>query len=152
MKINIKNLIKSILIPVLGGMVIGFLIKGNIDYNNLNKPFLSPPSLVFPIVWFILYILMGISSYLILQINYKSKSLLIYRLQLVVNLLWSILFFTLKLRLLSLIWLFMLIILVIKMIKEFYELNKISALIQIPYLIWLTFAFYLNAGIYFLNK
>ena len=148
-----KIYLKSILIPVLIGGFIGIIISGSMDYNLLEKPFLSPPSILFPIVWTILYILMGV-SYGILD----SKSLVdseinfIYYLQLLVNALWPIFFFTLKWRLFSFIWILLLILLVIYMIIKFYNKDKTSGLLQIPYILWLLFASYLNLFTYLLNR
>ena len=144
---------KSILIPVIIGGVVGLIISKTIDYNQLIKPEFAPPSIVFPIVWTILYILMGI-SYGIL----KSKDLVdekirrIYYLQLFVNAMWSIIFFTFKLRLTAFIWILILDVLVIIMIYRFYNKNKVSGLLQIPYLIWILFATYLNLSVYLLNR
>ena len=148
-----KIFIKSILIPVIVGGVVGIIISNSIDYNILQKPLLSPPSILFPIVWTILYILMGI-SYGILEIKklIDKKINTIYYIQLAVNALWSILFFTLKWRLFSFFWIILLIILVIRMTNKFYKKNKVSGLLQIPYIIWLLFAAYLNLGVYILNK
>ncbi len=144
---------KSILIPVIIGGIVGLIISGSIDYNSLQKPFLALPSIVFPIAWTILYILMGI-SYGILEdkslIDSKTKT--IYYLQLFVNALWSIIFFTLKLRLFAFIWIILLDILVIVMIINFYKKNKLSGLLQLPYLLWALFASYLNLSIYLLNN
>ncbi len=144
---------KAILIPVIIGGIVGLIISGSIDYNSLQKPFLAPQSIVFPIVWTILYILMVI-SYGILEdkslIDSKTKT--IYYLQLFVNALWPIIFFTLKLRLFAFIWIILLGILVIVMIINFYKKNKLSGLLQIPYLLWVLFASYLNLSIYLLNK
>lgn len=144
---------KSILIPVIVGGIVGLIISGSIDYNTLQKPFLSPPSILFPIVWTILYILMGI-SYGILQSNQlvDKKINTIYYLQLAVNALWSIFFFTLKWRLFAFLWIILLDVLVIVMIKKFYDKNKTAGLLQIPYIIWTLFATYLNLGVYLLNK
>lgn len=150
---KIKIYAKSILIPVLIGGIVGLIIPSAIDYNSLQKPFLAPPSIVFPIVWTILYILMGI-SYGIL----KSKSLtdkkidLIYYIQLAVNAAWSIIFFLLKWRLFAFIWILLLDILVILMIIKFYKKDKTAGLLQIPYILWTLFASYLNLAIYILNK
>lgn len=150
---NFKIFAKSILTPVILGGIVGLLISGSIDYNNLVKPPLSPPAIAFPIVWTLLYILMGV-SYGIL----KSKSLVdsnirqIYYTQLFINLFWSILFFTLKLRLFSFFWILLLDFLVIIMISRFYRKNNLSGLIQIPYLLWIIFATYLNLSTYLLNK
>lgn len=150
---KIKNYIKSILIPVIVGGIVGVIISSSIDYNSLQKPALAPPSLTFPIAWTILYILMGI-SYGIL----KNKGLtnikidFIYYTQLLVNALWPIFFFLLKWRLFAFIWIIMLAILIIIMIIKFYNKNKLAGLLQIPYLLWVLFASYLNIAIYLLNK
>ena len=150
---KVKIYIKSILIPVIVGGIVGIIISSSIDYNSLTKPFLAPPSIVFPIVWSILYIIMGI-SYEILESNEQidGKINLIYYIQLGVNALWSIFFFLLKWRLFSFIWILLLAVLVIVMIIKFYQKNKVAGLIQIPYLLWVLFASYLNIAIYILNK
>lgn len=150
---KIKIYVKSILIPVIIGGLVGLIISGAIDYNTLQKTFLSPPSILFPIMWTILYILMGV-SYGILEsksLN-DSKSKIIYYSQLFVNAMWSIFFFLLKWRLFSFIWILLLDVLVIVMILNFYKKNKISGLLQIPYLLWIIFASYLNLSIYLLNR
>ena len=145
--------VKSILIPVIVGAVVGFITSDFIDYNSLQKPPLAPPGSVFPIVWTILYILMGV-SYGILKTNKltDSKIDLIYYVQLAVNALWSIIFFIFKWRLFAFIWIILLAILVSIMIIEFYKKNKVAGLLQIPYIIWVLFASYLNFGYYILNK
>lgn len=150
---KIKIYIKSIAIPVIVGGIVGLIISSSIDYNTLQKPFLAPTSIVFPIAWTILYILMGI-SYGILESNQLTdrKIDLIYYIQLGVNALWSIFFFLLKWRLFSFIWIILLAILIIIMIIKFYNKNKIAGLLQIPYLLWVLFASYLNISIYILNK
>ena len=150
---NLKVYIKSILVPVIIGGIVGLIISGSIDYNSLEKPFLSPPSIVFPIVWTILYILMG-ASYGIL----KSKNLVddeisaIYYLQLFVNALWPIAFFVLKWRFFAFLWIIFLIVLVIYMVIKFYQKNKLAGLLQMPYLIWTLFGAYLNLFVYLLNR
>ena len=148
-----KIYVKSILIPVFIGGIVGLIISGSIDYNSLQKPFLAPPSILCPIVWTILYILMGV-SYGILESKslIEPKTKFIYYLQLFVNATWSIIFFTLKWRLFAFIWIILLDLLVIIMIIEFYKKNKIAGLIQIPYLLWVLFASYLNLAVYLLNK
>ena len=145
----IKRIIYSIL-PIVGGALVGLIISGYMNYGELVKPPLSPPSYIFPIVWTILYILMGISAYIVC-LNNNDKVPLIYYVQLGVNALWSIIFFVFKLRFLAFIWIILLIILVIKMIKEFKDINKIAAYLQILYLLWIIFAAYLNLEIYILN-
>lgn len=144
---------KSILIPLLIGTIVGFITNNYIDYNNLIQPSFAPPAILFPIVWTILYTLMGV-SYGILKSNSLTddKINLIYYLQLFVNALWSFFFFVFKWRLFSFFWILLLIVLVIIMIKEFYEKNKVSGLLQIPYLLWITFASFLNLSVYLLNR
>lgn len=154
MKLQIRSgLIISILIPLAVG-ALSALISGNMSmYSSLNKPGLSPPSFIFPIVWTILYILMGISSYII----YVSGSpgtktaLYIYALQLFFNFCWSIIFFGFSQYLFAFVWLIALIILIVIMIKKFYSIEPIAAYLQIPYLIWCIFAAYLNLSIYLMN-
>ena len=148
-----KTYFKAILIPVLVGGIVGFLISGSIDYNSLEKPFLSPPSITFPIVWTILYILMGI-SYAILESNslVNSKINSIYYLQLFFNALWPIAFFLLKWRLFAFIWIIILAVLIIIMIARFYEKQKTAAWLQVPYLLWTLFATYLNFGVFLPNR
>ena len=150
---KVKIYSKSILIPVGIGLIIGAITSSSIEYNTLIKPVFAPPSILFPIVWTILYVLMGV-SYGILE----SKSLVnleinfIYYFQLFVNFMWSIIFFTFEWRLFAFIWLLILILLIIMMIIKFYNKYKVAGLIQIPYLLWAIFASYLNLSIYLLNR
>ena len=146
---NKFKLFIDILIPVAIGGIVGFIINPYIDYNSLVQPPLSPPSIVFPIVWTILYVLMGISYYLLKNPGKKEK--IFYFVQLGVNALWSVFFFIGKFYLFSFIWIILLDVLVIFMIGIFYQNSKISGYLQIPYLIWILFATYLNLGIYVLN-
>lgn len=151
MKINYKKLILTVIITILIGSFFSFFTSTNI-YDEITKPFLSPPGIVFPIMWFILYTLMGISFYIILESKRDIEiPVIIYFVQLLFNSLWTLLFFGLKSFLISSIWIFILIILVIIMIISFYRINKKAGLIQIPYLLWLCFALYLNFSIYLLN-
>ena len=123
------------------------------SYTALNKPAFSPPGYIFPIVWTILYILMGISSYIVYSSNSpnKAKALLIYGIQLFFNFCWSILFFGFNLYLLAFIWLIALIFIIIIMIREFYAVTPLAAYLQIPYLIWCIFAAYLNLFLFIMN-
>ena len=144
---------KYILFPLILGALVGFIISSSMDYSDLSKPFLSPPGFIFPIVWSILYILMGISYGLLVKKDLNTSEVQnIYYLQLLVNLIWPILFFTFNLRLFSFLWILLLDFLIIIMIIQFYKKNKISAILQLPYLFWSLFASYLNLGIYILNK
>ena len=145
--------IKSILLPVLIGALVGLITSGSMDYNMLQKPPIAPPGAVFPIVWTILYVLMGI-SYGILKTNNQTdeETDWIYYIQLAINALWSIIFFTFKWRLFAFVWIILLAVAVIAMIRKFYNKNKIAGLLQIPYILWVVFAAYLNFGFYILNR
>ena len=142
---NKKVWIKSILIPVILGGIVGLIIMPFMDYNTLQKPPLSPPGFLFGIVWTILYILMGVSYGLLDTRELTDEKVKrIYYVQLAVNLIWPILFFVFKARLLSSIWIILLLILIITMIITFYKKHRLTAYLQIPYLIWTVFATYLN--------
>ncbi len=151
MKIDYKKLILNILVPLGLGALVGFLSGSSDGYKDIVQPSFAPPGWLFPVVWSILYILMGVSNYLVKQEQNTNYSLNIYKYQLVVNLLWSFFFFTFKWFLFSFLWIILLIILVAKMIKEFLSINKTSGYLQIPYLLWIIFAGILNFAIYLLN-
>lgn len=148
-----EQLIIAILIPIFIGVLSAFF-SGNMSiFSTINKPSLTPPGFIFPIVWIILYALMGISSYLIYESDSpdKLRALKIYSLQLFFNFFWSIFFFRFNMYLFSFIWLLAMIALIIMMIYEFYKINMLAAYLQIPYLIWCLFAAYLNLMIFKLN-
>lgn len=145
---NFKKLIIYILIPLIVGGIVALITMPFMDYNSLKQPPLAPPGFLFPIVWTILYILMGVSTYLVSK---KETVPMIYYVQLGVNALWSIIFFVFKLRLFAFAWIILLVILVVKMIIEFYKIDKVASYLQIPYLLWILFVGYLNLGIYLLN-
>lgn len=134
--INYKKLAIFIVIPlVLGGIVGLITIRGTSSYNG------PVPRWLFPIVWSVLYILMGISSYIISD----NKNLLnIYKINLIVNLLWPIIFFLFKLKVLAFFWILILILIVGYMIYKFYQENKLSSYLLTPYILWLVFASVLN--------
>lgn len=150
---KISVYIKAILLPVLVGGLVGIITSSYIDYENLIQPSFAPPSSLFPIVWTVLYILMGISYGILKSNNLTNENTdKIYYYQLIVNALWSIFFFIFKWRLFSFFWIILLIVLVVLMIREFYKQNKLAGLLQIPYLLWLIFAAILNLSVYFLNR
>lgn len=153
MKVDIKKLLFYIIITVLIGSIPSFFIKIGDIYKQLNKPPLSPPGFLFPVVWTILFILMGISIYRIMmsKSDKKSEARLIYFIQLILNALWTPIFFGFNQYFLGFLWVLMLIILVVSMILIFYKIDKISSYLNIPYLIWLLFACYLSFGVYVLN-
>ena len=159
---EIRNFLISILIPILVGYcssTISNLIAG-IDvstyYSQLIKPGFSPPSFIFPIVWVILYTLMGVSSYKIMKKGYElykvRDAMFYYWLQLFLNFIWSILFFGLDLRFTALVVIIILIIIVSIMVYKFSKLNKFSAYINTPYIVWLLYALFLNYFIWVINK
>ncbi len=145
--------IKSILIPVVLGGTVGIIISNFMDYDIINKPLLSPPAIVFPIIWTILYVLMGI-SYGILKTNNLADEKVnsVYFTQLLTNITWPIVFFAFKWRFIAIIWILVLLSLIIYMTIIFYKKNKLAGLLQIPYIIWTIFATYLTIGVYVLNK
>ena len=150
-----KEKIISLLIPLIIGLISGLLSMNGIkEFATLSKPILSPPGFIFPIVWTILYVLMGISSYLIYnEQDYQSSCCLkIYGINLFMNFMWSLIFFGLKLRLFAFIWIIILDLVIAYMIYCFYKVNKKAAYLQIPYLIWCLFATYLNLAIYLMNR
>lgn len=157
MKIDKLSLFTSIALPLLVGGIAGFLTRNSMeDFAMLNQPPLSPPGWLFPIVWTILYTLMGISAYIIKHSDTddaaKRNSLRIYYLQLFINFLWPIFFFRAEWYFFSLLWLILLWILIGIMITLFNSISKTAAYLNIPYFIWVTFATYLNAGIWLLNR
>ncbi len=152
--VNWKKLFISIVISLGVGVVAGLLTQSSVaDYAILDKPAFSPPAWLFPLVWGILYVLMGISSYIIYNsgcIN-RSNALKIYGVQLFVNFFWPLIFFNMKLFFLAFAWILLLWVLVILMIVRFFGCNKIAAYLQIPYLLWVTFATVLNYAVAMMN-
>ena len=138
-------------LPVILGGLVGFIISGSIDYNELIQPPLAPPSWLFPVMWTIIYLLMGLSYYLFKQDNDNDCISKLYYIQLGVNLLWSIIFFLFKLRLLACVWIILLDVLVGLMIYWFYNIKRVSGYLNILYMGWILFATYLTIGIYILN-
>ena len=138
-----------IILLITFGIALLPMIFINFDTDSLVKPLLFPPKILFPIVWTILYFLMSISLYL--SSKYNKNLYKAYGIQLILNSLWSPLFFMFKTYLFSTIELLILIIFVAIMIKEMKLENKLSAYLQILYFIWLLFALYLNVSIYILN-
>lgn len=142
----------SIFIPLVLGSIVGFLLKDSFSfYKSLNKPFFAPPNWIFPIVWSILYLLMGISYYLVRNKNDDDVYKHIYNWQLFFNLLWPIIFFIFEQLLLSSIWIVCLDVLIIVMILLFNKVDKKAGYLQLPYLLWTIFATILNISIFILN-
>lgn len=170
-KRNTKAIVISILIPLGVGVTAGWLsMEGMMSFTDKNQPPLSPPAWIFPIAWTVLYSLMGISSYLIYRNSRRDKggenpvknkkeikntkenrdskkALTIYGYQLLVNFLWPCFFFNFQWYFFSFLWLVFLWVLVAYMILEFGKISSIAAVLNVPYLLWLSFAAYLNLGI-----
>lgn len=139
------------------GALSGFLSRNGMELytQTIAKPPLSPPSLVFPIVWAILYGLMGFGAARIRQTppsaeQYRAINLFIA--QLIINFFWSLIFFNAQAFGLAFFWLLLLWVLVLLMILAFRKVDPPAAWLQLPYLIWLTFAAYLNLGVWILNR
>ncbi len=153
--INKKQLAVSTAIPIIvGGLASLINFNGFKEFEAVNKPAFTPPMAVFPIVWTVLYILMGFSSYLIYKSDSENKksTLTVYAAQLIVNFAWTCVFFGMQNYKAALLIVLFLIFIVAAMIFLFYKISKKSAYIQIPYLIWLCFASYLNYMVYIMNK
>ena len=155
---KIISYIIAILIPLAVGGLSAFLSKENMDlYGIINQPPLAPPAWLFPVAWTILYILMGISSAIIYNQHGENPeaaadALRTYAFQLIVNFFWSIIFFNMRAYLFAFVWLVILWLLIISMIRKFYKISPAAAYLQIPYLLWVTFAGYLNLMIFLLNR
>lgn len=139
--------------PIILGVIVSIFIDSSSTYNVINKPILSPPGIVFPIVWSIIYLLIGISYYLFKK-NYiydDRQVSIVYYISLFINITWSIVFFTFKAYFISIIWIIILDILVYYLISLYKEKYNLSYKLNIPYLIWILFATYLTIGVYLLN-
>lgn len=151
-----KPIILSILVAEAVGALSGFLTREGMKLftDAVAQPPLSPPPLLFPIVWTILYALMGYGSariWLSTPSPDRSRALNLYAIQLVVNFFWSLIFFNAQAFGFAFFWLLLLWVLVLLMILAFDKVDPLSAKLQVPYLIWLTFAAYLNLGVWYLN-
>lgn len=156
MKMNWKKLLICLAIPLAVGGLAALLSGGMSDYGVMAKPPLSPPGWVFPVVWSILYLLMGYASYRVLESGATQeeikKALTLYGLQLSANFIWPLLFFGGGWLLLSFFWLILLWVLIFLTIRAFSSIDETAGNLLIPYILWVTFAAYLNFGIYLLNS
>lgn len=156
MKIKWTELLTCLLIPLSVGAVSGIISGSGIDnFNSMVKPPLSPPAWLFPIVWTLLFILMGVASYLVLTSGEERtdvvRALVFYGVQLFFNFFWSIIFFNLEWYLAAFVWLVILWLLILITAVLFYRISKPAGYLMLPYLVWVTFAGYLNFAIYLLN-
>ena len=155
MKPNVKKLLLCLAIPLAVGGLASLLSGGMSDYKTLNQPPLSPPGWVFPIVWSILYLIMGYASYRVASADAQPqqirKTLTFYGLQLFFNFLWPIVFFGFDAYLAAFAVLVVLWILVVITMWSFDKVDELAGTLLLPYLLWITFAGYLNLGVYLLN-
>ena len=154
LKFQWKKLVVCLLLPLAVGGLVAFLTRNSMDlFAMVKKPPLSPPGWLFPVVWTILYLLMGFASYLVLVAEKPGRTAWkFYLAQLAFNFVWPILFFHLQMYLLSFVWLLLLWILILVTILWFTRFSRLAGYLLIPYLLWVTFAGYLNLGIYILNQ
>ena len=155
MKVDWKKLIFNLALPLGVGGLASLVSGGMSQYGELNQPPLSPPGWLFPIVWTVLYLLMGYAAYLVMTSGkdpaQTRKALLPYWLQLAANFIWPLLFFRWELYLTALLWLVVLWVLIFLTIRSFSKINERAGDLLIPYILWVTFAAYLNLGVYLLN-
>ncbi len=160
MNTRTKNLIFNIALPIGVGALSGLLTMGGMkEFASMNQPPLSPPGWVFPVVWTILYVLMGFATYLVWQSDVRmtesfmtrESALQVYGVQLVVNFFWSIIFFGFSQYFFAFLWILLLLALIILNIVFYAKIRPLAGWLLVPYLLWVTFATYLNLGVFLLN-
>ena len=157
-KRKLLTFVVAIALPLIIGGFSAFLTKDNMSmYEEVVSPPLSPPAFLFPVVWTILYVLMGVSSAFIWLNRVENKDvadrgLLIYAVSLFFNFVWSLIFFNFKAYLFAFIWLAVMLILIILTVINYKKIVPLAAYLQIPYVLWTSFAGYLTLGVYFLNR
>ena len=158
LNVKIIPLILNILIPLLGGFIVSYINRNAMSVYNttVKKPFFTPPSIVFIIVWTVLYILMGIAAYRIYIKNRDNNddngAYFFYLVQLILNFMWSFIFFTFRLYGLSFIWIIILFIFVVITFIKFIKIDKIAGFLLVPYMLWLVFAGILNFFVWVFNE
>ena len=155
---KVRTYIIAIAISLGVGTLSALLTRGSMDiYGEIETPPLAPPGFLFPIVWAVLYVLMGISSALIWQRREENptvakRGLRFYGISLVFNFLWSIIFFNYQSYLAALVWLAALLYFIVRTVIEYKKISPVAAYLEIPYAVWVLFAGYLNFGIFWLNR
>lgn len=157
MKLKPKKLALCLAIPlVVGGVAALLSMSGMSEFAKINKPALTPPGWVFPVVWTALYLMMGLASYLVSESRCArddvNAALTVYACQLTVNFFWPMLFFHFKLYLFAFFWLVALWLMVLGTFAIFRKIDRKAGNLILPYLLWVTFAGYLNFGVYLLNR
>lgn len=150
-QINLVALVYYMLMPIALSFIISMLIPDYTDYYNSLQKIVEVPSIVFPIVWTILYLCIGLAAYFVDRKGNKGKALDFYYAQLFFNLSWPIIFFGFKLITLGFIWILIILVLAVITMCKFYKINKVSGYLFIPYILWLIFAMILNLSILILN-
>lgn len=151
---KIKLFLFNMALSLGGGALVSLFIPNSAStYANLNLPVFAPAGYIFPIVWSILYVLIGVSGYLIMVSDHpnKGKAIKLYLVQLFVNFLWPLFFFSLQAYLFSFFWIILLWLLVFYLIFNFYDIDETASYLLVPYLLWITFASILNICIYYMN-
>jgi len=153
---NLPKLAISIIIPLAVGFISSFFTRDSIPtwYNTLVKPALSPPNWIFFPVWTLLYVMMGVSLYLVWRKGFNNKTktaIYIFSAQLLLNFLWTFLFFGLKSMLPAFVEIVVLWVMILITIVRFYRISKEAAYLLIPYIIWVSFASYLNLATFLVN-
>lgn len=149
-KIDFKKLVVSFSIIAILVLISMIFTKGTMDfYKEIIKPDIAPPAILFPIVWTVLYTIIAITLYRFIDDKGVRNLILV---NLFINIIWPILFFRFKLILFSIFWLILIIISLILLLLKIYKKDKVYAYLNLPYLLWLFFALYLNLMIYMLNK
>ena len=156
MSVKIKALLVNLAIPLAVGGASALLTHESMEfYETVDKPAFAPPGTVFPIVWTILFLLMGVSAYLVwtqYRAPLRRRALWVYAIQLAVNFVWPLLFFRARAFLAAFVWLLALLVLIAVMIGLFCRIRRAAGLLQIPYLLWSIFAAALNLGVWLLNR
>ena len=156
LKINIKKLLVCLAVPLAVGGLSALISGGGMEaFESMNQPPLSPPGWLFPVVWSILYLLMGYAWYRVSESGAEKSEIasarMAYTVQLVLNFFWSIWFFNLGLYWFSFVWLIALWAAILITLIRFWRVDTVAGYLLIPYLVWVTFAGYLNLGIAILN-
>ena len=157
-KRTVLTFVISIALPLAIGGFSAFLTRDNMNiYEEINTPPLSPPAFLFPVVWTVLYVLMGVSSAFIWlnrseHRDTADKGLLIYAVSLFFNFVWSLIFFNFRAYLFAFIWLVVMLVLIILTAVNYKKVVPLAAYLQLPYILWTAFAGYLNFGVWLLNR
>ena len=150
MKIDLKKLLVALAVPLAVGGLSALLSRVATErFDSLEKPPLAPPSWVFPVVWTVLFVLMGIASYLVAV---EKAALTVYGIQLAFNFAWTLIFFNAGAYLFAFVWLIILWLLIITTVYLFSKIRFAAGLLLVPYALWVAFAGYLNFSIYLLNR